>query len=588
MLKSSEHLMTTWDGTRLFYRAWQPPSPSRKALVLFHRGHEHSARFEDVVNALALDDLSVFAWDARGHGNSPGERGYADSFACLVKDADAFVRHVADAHDIPLENMVLLASSVGAIISAAWVHDYAPPIRAQVLVSPAFRVKLYVPFAIPMLRLLRRLRTRPFVRSYVSGKLLTHDPEQIVRYDTDGLISRAIAVNILLDLHDAATRLIEDAGAIHVPTLLLASGADWVVKLPPQRRFFVRLASAVKKMHVFPDFYHDLLHEKDRERPLARAREFILDAFLRPPTRPLLGKGGDGGNQGEYAQLAEPLPLLSPHRLYFSCLKLLLKTVGRLSDGIRLGWRRGFDSGESLDYVYANTPRGITALGRLLDRIYLNSVGWLAIRQRKANLEKLLGAAIERVHAEGKPVRLLDIASGPGRYVLETLKTLSHLPVSAVLRDRDTGNLEMGKLLARELNVTNVTYERGDAFDSASLGATAPPPTVAVVSGLYELFPDNDLIARSLGGLSAAIADGGYLIYTNQPVHPQVELIARVLINRDGRPWVMRRRSQTEMDELVRAAGFEKLHMEIDERGIFTVSLARKRVETLMVAGRAA
>src|SRR3990172_9427006 len=311
-LKPPEHFMTTWDGTRLFYRAGQPPIPSPKALVLFHRGHEHSGRFEDVVNALALDDMSVFAWDARGHGLSPGERGYADSFACLVKDAEAFVRHISAAHDIPLENMVLLAHSVGAVIAAAWVHDYAPPIRGQILVSPAFRVKLYVPLAIPMLRLWRRLRVRPFIRSYVTGRLLTHDPEQIARYDTDGLISRAIAVNILLDLHDTATRVMEDAGAIHVPTLLLAAGSDWVVKLRPQRRFFVRLSSSVKKMHVFPGFYHDLLHEKDRERPVAKARQFILDAFLRPPARPLPGKGGDGFNQAEYARLAQPPPPPSP------------------------------------------------------------------------------------------------------------------------------------------------------------------------------------------------------------------------------------------------------------------------------------
>jgi hypothetical protein len=30
------------------------------------------------------------------------------------------------------------------------------------------------------------------------------------------------------------------------------------------------------------------------------------------------------------------------------------------------------------------------------------------------------------------------------------------------------------------------------------------------------------------------------------------------------------------MDDLVRAAGFQKLHMEIDEYGIFTVSVAQK------------
>ena len=53
-------------------------------------------------------------------------------------------------------------------------------------------------------------------------------------------------------------------------------------------------------------------------------------------------------------------------------------------------------------------------------------------------------------------------------------------------------------------------------------------------------------------------------------------MIREVLLNRDGEPWIMRRRSQAEMDELVRAAGFEKVEMRIDPAGIFTVSLARR------------
>jgi len=108
-----------------------------------------------------------------------------------------------------------------------------------------------------------------------------------------------------------------------------------------------------------------------------------------------------------------------------------------------------------------------------------------------------------------------------------------------------------------------------------------PRPSIAVVSGLYELFPDNERISASLRGLAAALPDGGYLIYTNQPWHPQVEFIARVLINRDGQPWVMRRRTQAEMDDLVRAAGFEKLDMEVDTYGIFTVSLAGRKASDM-------
>ncbi|MEE8248047.1 MAG: class I SAM-dependent methyltransferase family protein, partial [Alphaproteobacteria bacterium] len=127
-----------------------------------------------------------------------------------------------------------------------------------------------------------------------------------------------------------------------------------------------------------------------------------------------------------------------------------------------------------------------------------------------------------------------------------------------------------------ELDLANVTIEEGDAFDAEALAAIRPRPHVAVVSGLYELFEDHDCVRRSLEGLARVVEEEGFLIYTNQPWHPQLEFIARVLVNREGRPWVMRCRAQAEMDDLVRAAGFEKVAMETDENAIFTVSLARK------------
>src|SRR5262249_20126257 len=142
--------------------------------------------------------------------------------------------------------------------------------------------------------------------------------------------------------------------------------------------------------------------------------------------------------------------------------------------------------------------------------------------------------------------------------------------------DRSPQGLEAGRELARTLNLTNVTYAEGDAFDRQSLAAVAPRPTIGIVSGLYELFPDNERVLASLRGLADAIEEGGYLLYTNQPWHRQVEFTAGVLRNRDGQPWIMRRRTQAEMDELVRAAGFEKETMEIDAYGIFPVSVARK------------
>lgn len=569
----SEHTFASWDGVELFYRAWKPASASDKALLVFHRGHEHSGRLTELVERLALEDMHVFAWDQRGHGRSPGPRGFAEDFGVLTKDVECFVRFISREYAVPVENMAVLGHSVGGALVAAWVHDYAPPIRAMVLGTPAFRVKLYVPLAVPMLRLRAALFGRGVVKSYVKARVLTHDPEQVEAYNRDPMIFREIADNILLDLYDVSTRVLADAGAIHVPTLILGAGSDWVVKLSAQRTFFERISSTSKEMEVYPGFYHAIFHEKDRVRPIARARDFIVRMFREPPAGPsLVDADKQGYTKAEYDRLCGPT--MNP---CFGLQRLMMKTLGRLSRGIRLGLASGFDSGVTLDYVYENRPRGFSPAGRMIDCGYLNSIGWRGIRQRKVHLESLLRRTIEKIHGEGKPVRLLDVASGPGRYVLDTMRQMPSIPVTARLRDYKEVNVEAGRALAREMNVAGVTYEQGDAFDPDSLAAVSPKPTIAIVSGLYELFPGNEPVLRSLRGLARAVEPGGYLIYTDQPWHPQVEVIARVLVNREGKPWIMRRRTQAEMDALVQAAGFEKLEMEIDRWGIFTVSTARRR-----------
>src|SRR4030095_3309972 len=175
------------------------------------------------------------------------------------------------------------------------------------------------------------------------------------------------------------------------------------------------------------------------------------------------------------------------------------------------------------------------------------------------------------------PVRVVDVAAGHGRYVLDAIAK-GEPPDSILLRDYVEQNVEQGTALIRARRLDGVaSFERGDAFDRASLTAISPRPTIGIVSGLYELFPDNVQVEASLAGFADAIPIGGLLLYTGQPWHPQLELIARALTSHRGhQAWVMRRRTQAELDQLVAHAGFRKLEQRIDEWGIFTVSLARR------------
>ncbi len=583
MREAQELSFTTHDGVELFYRHWPASNAegaaSKRAVVMFHRGHEHGGRMAHLVDELQMADFDFFAWDARGHGLSPGERGDSPSFATSVRDVQTFIDHIASHHDLAAEDIAVLAQSVGAVVVATWAHDYAPKIRALVLASPAFKVKLYVPFARLGLRLMRALRGNFFVNSYVKAKYLSHDPERIASFNNDPLIARPISVNMLLGLYDAAERVVTDAQAIQIPTQLLISGADFVVQRKPQQQFFERLGSLRKEMHILPGFFHDTLGERDRSHALKRARRFLLRCFEEPVARPsLLDADRLGATCAESESLAAPLPPNSLGDLYWRATRAGLRLGSSLADGVKLGFDTGFDSGSTLDYVYRNQPSGKSAIGRLIDQNYLNSIGWRGIRQRKLHAEELLRLAMAKLREQGRGVRIVDIAAGHGRYILEALEGMEQKPDSILLRDYSDINVRDGGVLIEHKGLSDIArFVKGDAFDRADLAALDPKPSLAVVSGLYELFGSNQMVGDSLAGLAAAVEEGGYLVYTGQPWHPQLELIARALTShRGGEAWVMRRRSQAEMDQLVEAAGFRKLTQRIDEWGIFSVSLAQR------------
>ncbi|TRX38009.1 alpha/beta fold hydrolase [Flavobacterium sp. ZT3R18] len=584
--QATEHTFTSHDGQVIFYRNWKETTeqPADRVIVLLHRGHEHSGRIEHIVNELNMNDTAFFAWDVRGCGRTEGPRGYAPSFMTWVQDLDVFVQHINRQYGIPIENIVVIAQSVGAVIAATWVHDYAPKIKALILASPAFSVDLIFPGAKQGIALYQKLFGQFFVKSYVKGKQLTHDPERVKSYHTDPLVALPIASNVLLDLYTVSDRIISDAGAIVTPTQILISGKDAVVRDKQQHQFFDSLSSAIKEKHVLNGFFHDTLGELDREIAFDLIRKFVQKVESNTTKVDLLDADTKGYTFNEYQELLKPKASSFFNEINFALTRGSMKLIGkRASKGVKIGVETGFDSGSSLDYVYLNKAQGLgfykaIGLGKIIDRGYLDSIGWQGIRIRKQNLEKLIGKYIEVLHNENIEVRIMDIASGHGRYILDAIVPHREKVSSVLLRDYSDINVKAGSEMIAERKLTAFAeFKNADAFYEEGIASVNPKPSIAVVSGVYELFSDNNLLKASLSGLNKAIVKGGYLIYTNQPWHPQVELIARTLNNHQGKGrWVMRRRTQAEMDQLVANAGFEKIEQLQDQWGIFTVSVARK------------
>lgn len=557
----------SFDGAEIFYRVWNY-SEKQKTILILHRGHEHSGRLSEFATDSRFSNYNVFAFDLRGHGHTKEK--VSPIFMDYERDLEYFVKYLNVHYSIRTEDVFIVANSISSIMVAAWVHDFAPSIAGMALLAPAFAIKLYVPFAKEFVALGTKLFKNLIVKSYVKSKLLTHDVEQQKAYDTDPLITKSIDGRMLVECIDAGKRIVEDAAAIDIPTLVFSADKDFVVQNSMQKKFYIALESENKEFIQLKNCYHGILFENQRSEVYDHILQFMITCFNAKPIKSSLK--ADKFSVDEYHTMA--LKQISFwERINFGFQKWSLNKIGFISDGMKIGLQYGFDSGISLDYVYKNKPSGQMGIGKLMDKSYLNAIGWRGIRIRKQHLIKQVEQEIERLLNEGRLVKILDIAGGTGNYLFD-IKT-KYPEIEVVINDFKKSNVDFGEKVIQENNIQGIRFTNYDCFDPTTYDKLQFSPNISIISGIFELFENNSQVSSAISGVINISEANSSVIYTGQPWHPQLKMIAYVLNSHQDKDWVMRRRSQKELDRIFSFNGVNKKNMLIDDYGIFTVSCGR-------------
>lgn len=559
----------TFDGNKIFYRKWNFEK-DKKTLIIIHRGHEHSERLNILTQDEKFLKYNIFAYDLRGHGytkikSSPNSMDY-------VRDLDSFVKHIKSEYQIKEEDIFIIANSIGGVILSAYVHDFAPNIAGMALLAPAFEIKLYIPFAKQLVTLLTKIKKDAKVMSYVKAKVLTHDVAEQSKYNSDKLINKEINAKLLIDLADMGKRLVEDSMAIELPTIIFSAEKDYVVKNSAQKKFFLNLSSKKREFIELENFYHGIIFEKEREKVYKMLDDFIQDVFKNQNTT--LDVSPREFSRKEYERIAlKEYPL--NERIFYSIQKFSMRTFGFLSKGISLGLKYGFDSGISLDYIYKNQANGKLLIGKFIDRFYLNQIGWRGVRERKKNLLSLIE---EKITSLGeKNVKILDVAGGTGNYLFDIKEKYPNVQI--LINEFKKSNIEVGEEVIKKNNWENISFIDYDCFNKETYKKINYTPNIVIISGVFELFENNKMLENTISGIAEILDKNGAVIYTGQPWHPQLKQIALVLNSHkgNGKSWLMRRRSEKELDSLFENYNLKKEKMLIDNDGIFTVSLAELR-----------
>jgi len=267
-----------------------------------------------------------------------------------------------------------------------------------------------------------------------------------------------------------------------------------------------------------------------------------------------------------FEALRAELPRSSPRAWRFAALALAARAGACVSEGARIGYRHGFDSGPFMAHVYADRAVGRTRVGRRLDRRLLDRATCQAFRDIRGLAEE---AVLEAIDAAGPGAVVADLAAGPSPYLLHALDTRPG--ATAVLWDIDARALEQAADAARELGVDDrVTTRRSSAFDRAALASMDPRPDVVCELGLYGIYHDDALIERHFADLAETVAPA-QIVCNVQVSNPEIEYIARVWRNAEGERCVWRLRPREQIEAYARAAGYEPASVTADRHGIYRV-----------------
>jgi len=263
-LRRVESYLAGSAGSRLFHRAWLPPDPPERVLLLIHGFAEHSGRYEAVGSWFAGRGSAVHAYDHRGHGRSGGRRGHVAHFSELLDDLGGVLEAVGAEH--PGLPIYLVGHSMGGLVLAAFLRERRPAVAGAVSSGAALALAERMPRGqLAVARLLRRVTPRLALDAGLDTSALSRDPEVARRYEADPLVFRRLSVSLAVEMFDAAARTAGGGADIHVPMLLLHGAEDRLCPPRGSRELHATLKASGSALRLYPGLRHEIFNEPEAE-----------------------------------------------------------------------------------------------------------------------------------------------------------------------------------------------------------------------------------------------------------------------------------------------------------------------------------
>lgn len=250
-------------GVALFRHSWLVSDP--KATVLIVHGYgEHCTRYYPVARRLNGQGYSVYSYDHRGHGRSPGKLGQIPSFDAVIDDLKVVVDSVRG--EIGDQPLFIWGHSMGGLITSAFVVRSQPEVKGLVLTSPGIKSDGNVsPVLIALSGLISTfLPWMPVLA--LDPKAISRVQKEVDKYVNDPMVYHG---KILARTGNGMMKIINEVESkldtITLPFIAMHGTKDGLVHHSASELLMEKASSEDKTLKLYEGGYHELFNDECRE-----------------------------------------------------------------------------------------------------------------------------------------------------------------------------------------------------------------------------------------------------------------------------------------------------------------------------------
>ena len=251
-------------GRGIHWTSWEldGAQPADGVVAIAHGFGEHSGRYEHVASALVRHGFAVYALDHHGHGRSEGTRARI-SFADAVADLDQLVSLATE--QCPGRPVFLLGHSMGGALALRYAMAHGDRLSGLIVSAPLVEVE-----GRAVAKLMGRLLGAaapglPVAR--LDPNLVSRDPGVVSAYVEDPLVHHGpVPAGTAAEFLRHAATLPDDVSRITLPALLMYGTGDRLCAPSGAVMVSERIGAEDLTVRAYPDLYHEILNEPERER----------------------------------------------------------------------------------------------------------------------------------------------------------------------------------------------------------------------------------------------------------------------------------------------------------------------------------